>query len=146
MNFPPEQMARLYDSVRAIHSTLEPEAALRLVVREAVGLVGATSGSLVLVNPNTGLLEIEATEGLPEPGTAPAPRLEEGVIGWMMRHGEPLRVGDVATDEHCGIVRTGVHSALAVPLRMEGSVRAVLHVDAKEPDTFSIMDQSLLEE
>ena len=43
---------------------------LRLVVREAVGLVGATSGSLVLVNPNTGLLEIEATEGLPEPGTA----------------------------------------------------------------------------
>ena len=29
MNFPPEHMTRLYDSVRAIHSTLEPEAALR---------------------------------------------------------------------------------------------------------------------
>ena len=36
MIFPPEQMARLYDSVRAIHSTLEPEAALRLVVISVV--------------------------------------------------------------------------------------------------------------
>jgi signal transduction histidine kinase len=144
MNFPPEHMTRLYDSVRAIHSTLEPEAALRLVVREAVSLVGASSGSLVLLNPNTGLLETEVAEGLPE--ADPALRLEAGVAGWVVRHGESLRVGDAAGDERCAGARPGVHSELAVPLRMEGSVRSVLRVDATEADAFSETDQALLEE
>jgi len=139
MNFPPEQMARLYDSVRAIHSTLEPEAALRLVVREAVGLVGATSGSLVLVNPNTSRLEIEVSEG-------PAPVLEEGIVGWVVRHGDSLRVGKATADDRFASARPGAQSELAVPLRMEGSVRGVIHVDAPVADAFSEMDQALLEE
>ena len=62
-------MERLYRVAREIHSTLEPREALRLVVREAVRLVNATSGSIVMVNPTTGLLDIEAAEGLPEDGT-----------------------------------------------------------------------------
>ena len=139
MNFPPEQMARLYDGVRAIHSTLEPEAALRLVVCEAVGLVGAASGSLVLVNPNTGRLEIEVSEG-------PAPVLEEGIAGWVVRHGESLRVGKAAAEDRFASARPGTQSELAVPLRMEGSVRGVIHVDAPAADAFSEMDQVLLEE
>ena len=59
-----EQLVRLYEVARAIHATLEPARALQLVVREAVQLVGASSGSLVLINPTNGLLEIEAAEGL----------------------------------------------------------------------------------
>jgi signal transduction histidine kinase len=65
---PPDRHERLYRIATAIHSTLEPADALQLVVREAVGLVDATSGSLVMRNPTTGLLEIEAAEGLPPEG------------------------------------------------------------------------------
>ena len=53
-SFTSEQLQRLYEVSRAIHSTLESTEALRLIVREAVSLMGASSGSLALVNPTTG--------------------------------------------------------------------------------------------
>ena len=87
--FQPEQLERLYEVARAIHATLEPAGALQLVVREAVQLVGASSGSLALINPTNGLLEIEAAEGLPEHGAALTLRLDEGITGW----GETRRAG-----------------------------------------------------
>ena len=62
----PEQLQRLYRVGKVIHSTLDQQEALRLIVREAVGLVGATTGSVVLINPTDRLLEIQAAHGLPE--------------------------------------------------------------------------------
>ena len=46
-----DRLNLLYQVSAVIHSTLEPEAALQLIVREAVRLVRASSGSVVLVNP-----------------------------------------------------------------------------------------------
>jgi len=145
-SFTPEQLQRLYDVSRAIHATLEPAEALQLIVREAVMLVGATSGSLALVNPTTGLLEIEASEGLPEDADLLSLRPNEGITGWVAHHGEPLRIGDVSTDERYISARTEVRSELAVPLFIEDTVRAVLNVDAESVDAFSETDQQLLEE
>jgi len=42
-----------------IHSTLDPQQALQLILREAVRLMHATSGSAVLINPTNGFLEIQ---------------------------------------------------------------------------------------
>jgi len=106
--------------------------------------VGAASGSLVLVNPNTGRLEIEVAEGLPK--ESPAQGLEAGISGWVVRHGKTLRVGDVTEDARCASARPGVQSELAVPLRREGSVQGAIHVDATAASAFSEMDQALLEE
>ena len=145
-SFTPEQLQRLYDVSRAIHATLEPAEALKLIVREAVTLVGATSGSLALVNPTTGLLEIEASEGLPEDADLLSLRPNEGITGWVAHHGEPLRIGDVSTDERYISARAEVRSELAVPLFIEDTVRAVLNVDAELVDAFSETDQQLLEE
>ncbi len=137
---------RLYQVARAIHSTLEPADALQLVMREVVDLLNATSGSLVLVNPTTGLLDIEASEGLPADGAALKLRLDEGITGWVARTGEPARVDDVSADKRYVTVRAGIQSEMAVPLVMEGEVRGVLNVDADRLAAFSAEDQELLEE
>ena len=144
--FQPEQLERLYEVARAIHATLEPAGALQLVVREAVQLVRASSGSLVLINPTNGLLEIEAAEGFSVDSAGLTLRLDEGITGWVARHGEPLRIGDVSADERYISARPEVRSELAVPLQMDGEVRAVLNVDSSELDAFSESDQALLEE
>ena len=141
-----EQLQRLYEVSRAIHSTLESTEALRLIVREAVLLMGASSGSLALVNPTTGLLEIAASEGLPEDVSTMSLRPNEGITGWVAHHGEPLRIGDVSADERYISARPEVRSELAVPLFIEEDVRAVLNVDAGSVDAFSETDQKLLEE
>ena len=137
---------RLYQVARAIYSTLEPVDALQLLMREVVDLLDATSGSLVLVNPTTGLLDIEASEGLPENGAALKLRLDEGITGWVARTGEPTRVADVSGDKRYVTLREGIQSEMAVPLVMEGEVRGVLNVDADRPAAFSAEDQELLEE
>ena len=48
-----------------MHSTLDPQAAFQLITREMVGALKASSGSLVLVNPTTNLLEILAVRDCP---------------------------------------------------------------------------------
>ena len=108
--------------------------------------MGASSGSLALVNPTTGLLEIAASEGLPEDASAMSLRPNEGITGWVAHHGEPLRISDVSADERYISARPEVRSELAVPLFIEEDVRAVLNVDAESVDAFSETDQKLLEE
>jgi hypothetical protein len=65
----PAKLRRLEALARVsqvINSSLEPAQVLNLVLREAVRVMRATSGSLILINPHTQLLEIEVAIGLSE--------------------------------------------------------------------------------
>lgn len=128
-----------------MHSTLDPQEALNLVVQEAVQAVGGSSGSIVLVNPTTGLLEILASEGLPPAAAALRLKVGEGITGWVARTGKAARVADVESDARYIRVRLEVKSELAVPLEVRGEVRGVLNVDADRQNAFSTEDQALLE-
>ena len=135
----------LYQVGNVIHSTLEPQKALQLILNQAVGLMRAASGSIVLINPTNGVLEIHAGEGLPAKAAELRLRVGEGITGWVARTGKPARVGDVAKDPRYVLLRPEVCSELAVPLEVAGEVRGVLNVDADRPEAFSAEDQELLE-
>jgi signal transduction histidine kinase len=128
-----------------IHSTLDPQQALELIVQQAVGVMRATSGSIALFNPNTAFLEIEASCGLPRHASELRLRIGEGITGWVARHGKPACVGDVRQDQRYIIIRPDIRSELAVPLEVNGEVRGVLNVDSSELDAFTTEDQELLE-
>ncbi len=140
-----ERINRLYQVGTIIHSTLEPQEALQLIVREAVRLMRASSGSAVLLNPTNGLLEIHAAHGLPEQALGLKLRLGEGITGWVVRAGKPARVGEVAKDPRYISIRPEVRSELAVPLEVQGEVRGVLNVDSEQENAFTAEDQELLE-
>ncbi len=139
-----ERLRLLYQVATVIHSTLEPQEALQLIVREAVRITGATSGSLVLLNPTTGLIEILAAQGLPATAVDLKLRLGEGITGWVARTGKAVRIDDVAKDARYVMVRDDVRSELAVPLEVKGEVRGVLNVDADRVAAFSEADEELL--
>jgi signal transduction histidine kinase len=141
-----ERLQLLYQVSNVIHSTLEAQEALQLIVSEAVRLMNASSGSVVLINPTTGLLEISASQNLPSAATKLKLRVGEGVTGWVARHGKPVRVGDVTQDPRYVAARRGVKSELAVPLEVNGETRGVINVDSDRTDAFSDDDQELLEQ
>jgi len=141
-----EQLQLLYQVSNVIHSTLEPQEALQLIVSEAVRLMRASSGSVVLVNPTSNLLEIHASHNLPSAATKLKLRVGEGITGWVARTGKPARVGDVARDARYIALRRGVKSELAAPLEVNGEVRGVLNVDSDRADAFGAEDQELLQE
>lgn len=140
-----DRLQALFQVGNVIHSTLDPQEALQLILQEAVGLMRASSGSVVLVNPTTGFLEIHASYGLPAGAANFKLRVGEGVTGWVARTGKPARVGDVTRDDRYICLRAEVRSELAVPLEVRGEVRGVLNVDSERSDAFGSDDQTLLE-
>src|SRR5206468_6345919 len=123
-----DRLNSLYQVGNVIHSTLEPQAALQLILSEAVRLMRASSGSAVLLNPTTGFLEILASQGLPPNAAELKLRIGQGITGWVARTGEPARVGDVTCDPRYVMLQPEVRSELAVPLEVNGEVRGVLNV------------------
>jgi signal transduction histidine kinase len=142
----PERMSLLYQVSNVIHSTLDSQEALQLIVSEAVRVMRASSGSLVLINPTTNFLEIHAAQNLSSAARKLKLRVGEGITGWVARHGKPARVGDVTQDKRYVSVRRDVRSELAVPLEVKGEVRGVINVDSDRTNAFSADDQELLQE
>jgi signal transduction histidine kinase len=128
-----------------IHSSLDPQEALQLILDQAVKVMRATSGSVVLVNPTSTFLEIHAAMGLPPNAAEIKLRLGEGITGWVALKGLPVRSGDVSQDPRYIKLRSNVGSELAVPLVVNNEVRGVLNVDSDRRDAFSAADQELLE-
>jgi signal transduction histidine kinase len=135
----------LYQVGNIIHSTLDPQEALQLIIDQAVRVMRASSGSVVLINPNTNFLEIHASMGLPSNATALKLRVGEGITGWVANKGKTVRSGDVTADPRYIKVRENVRSELAVPLLVNGEVRGVINVDSDRNNAFSEGDQELLE-
>ena len=141
-----DRLDLLYQVSKVIHSTLEPHEALTLILGEAVQLMRASSGSIVLFNPTTGFLEIQASHGLPPGASQLKLRPGEGITGWVVQTGKPARVGDATQDRRYVMVQQNVRSELAVPLEVNGIIRGVLNVDSDRLNAFSAEDQELLEE
>ena len=139
-----ERLNLLYQASNAIHATLDHQEALQLILNQAVRQMRASSGSVVLINPTNGFLEILAAEGLPANAAELKLRVGEGITGWVARTGKPARVGDVTKDSRYVMLRREVCSELAVPLEVGEEIRGVLNVDSDRTDAFSSEDQELL--
>ena len=70
----------------------------------------------MLINPTSGFLEIQASEGLPPNAAELKLRVGEGVTGWVARTGKPARVGEVSQDTRYIMLARERASELAVPL------------------------------
>ena len=140
-----DRLNLLYHVGNVIHSTLDPQEALQLILKEAVQLMRASSGSVVLVNPTSSFLEIQVAQGLPPNAAALKLRVGEGITGWVARTGQPARVGDVAKDPRYIMLRKNIRSELAVPFEVNGETRGVINVDSDRKDAFDAGDQELLE-
>jgi signal transduction histidine kinase len=140
-----ERLEQLMQVGNVIHSTLDPQEALRLILDQAVRVTRATSGSVMLLNPTTNVLEIQAALGLPATASDVKLLISEGITGWVARKGLAVRCGDVSKDGRYVSLRPEVKSELAVPLLVNGETRGVLNVDSDRLEAFTAADQELLE-
>jgi len=141
-----ERLQVLYQVANVIHSTLDPQEALQLILREAVRIMRASSGSVVMINPTSGLLEIQTSTGLPKNAPEVRLRVGQGITGWVAQSGQPACVGDVRKDPRYVMLRREVRSELAVPLEVLGELRGVLNVDSDRANAFTADDRELLQE
>jgi signal transduction histidine kinase len=139
------RLSVLYRISDILATTHRGDTVLRRILREAVAATRATSGSLVLIDRATGILNIEIAHNLdPKWPKQLKLRIGQGVTGWVALTGEPLLVGDVRRSPHYIKIKTEIKSELAVPLIIGGEVVGVINVDSNKRDAFTAGDQELL--
>jgi len=129
---------------RDLRTLLHPQKALDRILAAAVRSTRADSGSFILVNPNTGLLDIEASHGLSERAKRVKLRPGEGITGWVATTGQPLRTGDVRLEKRYVSINAKIRSEMAVPVEIRGQVVGLLNVDSTQVDAFSATDEARL--
>ena len=141
----------LQNLTHTLSSELNLEPLLQMILGSAVQVMGASAGSLLLLDRETNELVFEVIErggGVALEGTRmPA---DKGIAGWVATHREPLIVDDVNRDDrYFRDIAQGYDfattSLLCVPLIAKGQVIGVLLVLNKEPSKyFTLEDQDIL--
>jgi sigma-B regulation protein RsbU (phosphoserine phosphatase) len=117
----------IYRLGRLLATKLSLTMRLESVVEQAVELLGADRGSIMLMDEETGELVVRASRGLDSALEYRMP-LGEGIAGWVASRGEPLVLQDVVSDHRFTGTDPSVKSALAVPLNTDGKVIGVLNI------------------
>ncbi len=124
--------------------TGKTQEALQMILGEIVATFNAASGSIALINPDNGRLEIEVAHGLPQDAAQIELKPGEGVTGWVALHGKPLLVADVLNEARYFAVRDSVRAEMAAPMEDRGQVIGVVNIDSDSPAAFSEEDLKLL--
>ncbi len=134
-----KRLSILYEVGRAVSAVLELDLLLALIVRLAARHLKARKASLMLVEPGTGAMKINAAVGIRR-WIVERTRIKvgEGIAGMVAASGEAILIEDIARDKRFhrpsrGTYRTG--SFLSVPLRRQEGVLGVLNVADKRSQT-----------
>jgi PAS domain S-box-containing protein len=68
----------------------------------------------------------------------------QGMTGWVVRHGQPVRNGNVDSDPRYVEAYPGIHSGLYVPMKLGEHVVGVISIEDERPDAFSEADERLI--
>jgi transcriptional regulator with GAF, ATPase, and Fis domain len=115
-------LANLYVASYQLHSTLDFNESLKIILEIVMNLIGAEEFSIMMLDEKTNEMTIVAQEGM-GPEARPSVKLGDGVIGKAAKAGEPFyREGD-PTD------LTGVdflHPLVVIPLKIKEHVIGVI--------------------
>jgi signal transduction histidine kinase len=115
----------------------DPRTALEEILRALVTFFHATSGSIALVNPDSGKLEIEVQFGLPGDYEEVSLRLGQGITGWVAFHAKAQLVRDVSADPRYIPLRPDVRCEMAAPMEDNGRAIGVINLDSTSVAGFS---------
>lgn len=134
----------LYRVGAFVNATEDPREALDFILEEIVRTLGASSASIALVEPATGSLRIEVSNGLDADSTGKIIDQGQGITGWVALYAKPQRIPDVSKDQRYVEIRKGIRSELAVPMELMGNVIGVVNCDSDRLDAFSEQDVAFL--
>ncbi len=140
----------LFDVTHEFSSTLDLPLVLGKVLSLTVQSLGATRGSLFLLDDRgRAVRHILARQHLPPEvrEQVVATVMDKGLAGWVYRHGKAAIVNDTNTDPRWHVFaddHRAVHSVLAAPLGRRGVVSGIITLEHPETHVFTRADLQLL--
>jgi PAS domain S-box-containing protein/putative nucleotidyltransferase with HDIG domain len=68
----------------------------------------------------------------------------QGISGWVVQHGQPVRCGDVRHDPRYVEAYPGIQSGLYVPMKLGERMIGVISIEDEQTDAFSEADERLI--
>lgn len=134
----------LYQISRLVGKTTDPQHALQEILKQIAFYFQASSASILLVNPDTQELELEAIYGQEMPSRPLSLKIGEGITGYVAATGDPLFVPDVRHDPRYHVLHPEVVCEMAAPLIERNHVIGVVNVEGDQPDRFTSNDLKTL--
>ncbi len=141
-----QEVTVLYEVGRTLTSTLHPDSVLNEmlhILRESFGYVHC---AILLLEASGTELYVKASSGYSDERVDHL-RIKvghEGITGWVAATGRPLYVPDVEKDPRYVPGMKGVHSEIALPLKIGEKLLGVLNVESTEVGAFHERDVRIL--
>ncbi len=137
----------LYQLASLATRTDDPEVALREMLDLFVKTFGADAGSIGLLSPDTGRLEIEVQAGALAPAGDPRGlKPGHGITGWCLLNRRSLLVPNVTVEPRYIAVRPAARCEMAAPMQDEEQVIGVIDLESDQIGGFTAADLKLLEQ
>ncbi len=134
------QLTNLYQISKAVSVTNDIDDLLNQALRQSLDLMGAESGSIMLLVPESDELKICAAVGLDqETIDSTRVKLGEGISGRVAAEGKALMIQDDVRKAHGPGVKD-VTDALSVPLIVKDRVIGVINANNKDGERFDEED------
>ncbi|NOZ20844.1 MAG: response regulator [Planctomycetes bacterium] len=144
-----ERLVALFDVSQRMVSSLDVKKLQKHIMSAALEILAADSGSLMLVDPETHELRIEASVGIESDVVQKqSVKMGEGIAGWVAQKGEAvLLIGGLDADERFKHLKSkpGIGSAVCAPIKIDDRILGVVNMNKAEKATpFSDEDLKLL--
>ena len=140
-----QDLSALYEITRNLASSLELKGCLENTMHTLAVMKGMENGTVTIVNPNTGKLEIEVAHGLTDEGRKRGKyKIGEGITGRVVASGQPIIVPHIAEEplflnrtQSRGDISDQKRSFLCVPIKSRQQVIGALSIDRIYADGIS---------
>ncbi|NIM95532.1 MAG: GAF domain-containing protein [Anaerolineales bacterium] len=145
------RLATIYEASRAFGSSLDLGKALNHVMDAVIQLTGAERGFLMLINRETGELDLQAARNFEQRDLDKEEmQVSRTVITEVLRIGDGVVTSNAQKDtrfaEGISVLRYSLRSILCVPLWVRGEVIGVVYVDnPAKSGVFEEADREMLE-
>ena len=148
------ELQALYENGLAVGRLLEPQAIGERIIQTVSQYLSWHHVTIRLCKENSDELELVAFHlpHMPEEKTTEdeqrfkfhVSRVGQGLSGWVVQTGSPIRTSNLSADPHYVNIYEGMQSGLYMPLKAGDRVMGVISVESEEPDAFSEQDERLL--
>gem|GEM_PF-117804 len=128
-----KELATLYRISQVMNSILDLDRLLDKVMDLVVETMRAERGVLMLLDSQTGTLDVRVARNMDRATIEDARNISLGIIRDVARRGQPVVTADAQTDaqfkERESVVLYGIRSLLCVPLKIRGEIVGTIYLD-----------------
>ncbi len=134
-------LANLYVASYQLHSTLDFQEVVHIVMEIIINLIGAEVFAIMLLDEKTNELGTIAQEGHDASKPLPTVRIGEGILGTVSKTGEPYYINQAGA----GYAVDFLHPLAAIPLKIKENVIGVISINKLlvQKDAFTAVDYEL---